>query len=124
MKNLQHFIPGANHWFGRGPKSALAHVTAQAQAAALSSLSELSLLFSSFIPARFLQPKGPRKLKEVQNDLLWIIADITVAARPGRTEPRAKKRRPKPYQNLNRPRSACLQQAGDARRLKFVLVSL
>ena len=114
MKNLQNFLPGANHWLGRGPKSALAHVTAQA--AALSSLSELSLLFSSFIPARFLQPKGPRKLKEVQNDLLCIIADITVAARPGRTEPRAKKRRPKPYQNLTRPRSACLQQAGDARR--------
>ena len=56
MNNLQSFLPGANHWLGRGPKSALARLTTQAQGAALSSLSELSLLFSSFIPMALLQP--------------------------------------------------------------------
>lgn len=61
MKNLQPFLPGANHWLGRGPKSALAHLTTQAQAAALSSLSELSLLFSSFIPEAFLQPNEAKQ---------------------------------------------------------------
>ncbi len=61
MKHLQSFIPGANHWLGRGPKSALAQVTAQAQAAALASLSELSLLFSSFIPAPLLQPNKDKQ---------------------------------------------------------------
>lgn len=60
MNNLQSFLPGANHWLGRGPKSALARLTTQAQGAALSSLSELSLLFSSFIPPALLQPNGAK----------------------------------------------------------------
>lgn len=61
MKHLQPFLPGANHWLGRGPKSALARLTTQAQAAALSSLSELSLFFSSFIPRRLLQPNEAKQ---------------------------------------------------------------
>jgi len=61
MKKIQHLLPGANHWLGRGPKSALAQVTTHAQAAALSSLSELNLLFNSFIPVRLLQPNKTKK---------------------------------------------------------------
>ena len=36
--------------------------------------------------------------------LLEIIAQDQVPDRPGRREPRAVKRRPKPFQKLNRPR--------------------
>jgi len=54
--------------------------------------------------ALWLVRKRPRKQKEVRHDMLIIIAEITVANRSGRTEPRAKKRRPKPYQKLTRPR--------------------
>ena len=48
--------------------------------------------------------KVPRKQKEVRLELLKTIAEITVANRPGRMEPRAKKRRPKNYRYLTRPR--------------------
>jgi len=46
----------------------------------------------------------PQRLQEIIADLLAIIAAATVADRPGRTEPRAVKRRPKPYQRLTQPR--------------------
>jgi len=36
--------------------------------------------------------------------LLELIASDQVPERPGRREPHAVKRRPKPYQKLNRPR--------------------
>ena len=55
MKILQCFLPGFNHCLGRGPKSALARVQAQARAAALSSLSELSLLLGRFVPEGLLE---------------------------------------------------------------------
>ena len=55
MKILQRFLPDFNHCLGRGPKSALAHVQAQARAAALSSLSELSLLLGRFVPEGLLE---------------------------------------------------------------------
>ena len=55
MKILQRFLPGFNHCLGRGPKSALARVQAQARAAALSSLSELSLLLGRFVPEGLLE---------------------------------------------------------------------
>jgi Transposase DDE domain len=38
------------------------------------------------------------------NALLWVIATDQVSLRPNRREPRAVKRRPKPFQLLNRPR--------------------
>jgi len=56
MKKIQHFLPGASRWLGRGPKSTLAQVAAQSQAAALSSLSELSALFGRYIPDTLLNP--------------------------------------------------------------------
>ena len=45
-----------------------------------------------------------KKQRQLMADLLEIIAWDQVPERPGRREPRAVKRRPKPYQLLNRPR--------------------
>ena len=60
MKILQRFLPGFNHCLGRGPKSALARIQAQARAADLSSLSELSLLLGRFVPEGLLE-RAPQK---------------------------------------------------------------
>jgi hypothetical protein len=48
--------------------------------------------------------RSRKKQKQLMSDLLEIIAQDQVPERPGRREPRAVKRRPKPYQLLNRPR--------------------
>ena len=45
-----------------------------------------------------------RKLRSLRTALLHAIARAPVPARPNRTEPRARKRRPKNYQLLNKPR--------------------
>jgi hypothetical protein len=50
------------------------------------------------------QARSQRKQKQLMNQLLEIIARDKLPDRPGRREPRALKRRPKPYQLLNRPR--------------------
>jgi hypothetical protein len=50
------------------------------------------------------QARSQRKQKQLLSQLLEIIARDKVPDRPGRREPRALKRRPKPYQLLNRPR--------------------
>ena len=46
----------------------------------------------------------PRKQDQLIDQMLATIARDRVPARPGRSEPRAKKRRPKNYQLLTRPR--------------------
>ena len=48
--------------------------------------------------------KTPRKQTELINHMLQAIAADPLPPRPGRAEPRAKKRRPKNYQLLNKPR--------------------
>ena len=50
------------------------------------------------------QARSHRKKKQLLARLLELIAKDKVPERPGRREPRAVKRRPKPYQKLNRPR--------------------
>ena len=46
-----------------------------------------------------------------RRDILFkLIAQVTVGQRPGRLEPRARKRRPKPYPWLKVPRSLARQQ--------------
>ena len=50
------------------------------------------------------QARSQTKRKELIARLLELIAQDQVPERPGRREPRAVKRRPKPYQKLNRPR--------------------
>lgn len=49
--------------------------------------------------------KTPRKQAELINCMLQAIAADPLPLRPGRTQPRAKKRRPKNYQLLNKPRN-------------------
>ena len=55
-----------------------------------------------------LQASGtcPRHRAALEKELLRLIASDLVPWRPGRAEPRAKKRRPKNYQLLTRPRHA------------------
>jgi hypothetical protein len=48
--------------------------------------------------------KTPRKQAELINRMLAAIASDPVPFRPGRSEPRARKRRPKTYQLLTQPR--------------------
>ena len=42
--------------------------------------------------------------RQLWEDLLWNLVRDLVRQRPHRTEPRAVKRRPKPYPLLNQPR--------------------
>jgi hypothetical protein len=50
------------------------------------------------------QARSRKKKDQLVARLLELIAQDKVPERPGRREPRAVKRRPKPYQKLNRPR--------------------
>ena len=50
------------------------------------------------------QARSKRKQNQLIIELLEVIARDQVPERPGRLEPRAVKRRPKPYDRLNRPR--------------------
>ncbi len=54
--------------------------------------------------AALAQARSRKKQQQLIARLLEIIARDQVPDRPGRREPRAVKRRPKPYQLLNRPR--------------------
>jgi hypothetical protein len=58
--------------------------------------------------AAFLQASGtsPRQRAALEKELLRLIAFDPAAWRPSRAEPRAKKRRPKNYQLLTKPRHA------------------
>lgn len=51
------------------------------------------------------QARSKKKQRELIEELLKVIALDQVPDRPGRREPRAVKRRPKPYPLLNKPRS-------------------
>jgi len=46
----------------------------------------------------------PRNQQRIIDEMLLIIAEETVPLRENRVEPRALKRRPKPYQRLTKPR--------------------
>jgi len=50
------------------------------------------------------QARSKKKQNQLIVELLAVIARDQVPDRPDRLEPRAVKRRPKPYQLLNRPR--------------------
>jgi hypothetical protein len=50
------------------------------------------------------QARSKKQQRQLLAELLGVIARDPVPERPGRREPRAVKRRPKPYQLLNRPR--------------------
>ena len=55
------------------------------------------------------QARSRKKQKQLVAQLLQIIAQDQVPDRPGRRDPRAVKRRPKPYQLLNRPRHLMIE---------------
>ena len=50
------------------------------------------------------QARSRKKQRELVAELLTILARDAIPERPGRVEPRAVKRRPKPFPLLNRPR--------------------
>jgi hypothetical protein len=50
------------------------------------------------------QARSQKKQRELVAELLAVLARDAVPERPGRVEPRAVKRRPKPFPLLNRPR--------------------
>jgi len=50
------------------------------------------------------QAKTAKKRRQLWDDLLRSLAEDLVPERPGRREPRAVKRRPKPYPRFNKPR--------------------
>ena len=50
------------------------------------------------------QAKTAKIRREIWADLLRTLADDLVPERPGRREPRAVKKRPKPHPRLNKPR--------------------
>lgn len=57
-----------------------------------------------YLDAMRSHPGKPRRQRRIFHQLLATLADQVVPYRPGRAEPRAKKRRPKNYQLLTRPR--------------------
>jgi hypothetical protein len=52
---------------------------------------------------------GPAERQRLLNNLYKLIAGLIVLDRPGRREPRAVKRRPKPYQLMSAPRHIMLE---------------
>lgn len=67
---------------------------------------------------------GTRKQTEAPDaisELLLLVAEQSVANRPGRIEPRAVKRRPKPYSLLTKPRGEAredVKKYGHPKKLK------
>lgn len=61
-------------------------------------------LLRQWLPQAAAYYEQPRKLTRWHEELLEAIASVQNPLRPGRREPRAKKRRPKSYQLLTKPR--------------------
>lgn len=57
-----------------------------------------------------LQASGPEQLPEILQALWQALVVHRVGDRPGRVEPRARKRRPKPYRLLSEPRKKALRK--------------
>jgi hypothetical protein len=62
----------------------------------------------NFIPK--LEPANSKKRQKLYRSLLKVIVHKTVPDRPARTEPRAKKRRPKAYPVMTKPRNQLRKQ--------------
>ncbi|MGB4225905.1 MAG: IS4 family transposase, partial [Candidatus Dechloromonas phosphoritropha] len=66
-------------------------------------------------------PFASRSHHNIHSELFVLIAQQQVANRPGRIEPRAVKRRPKPYPMLTKPRNlakAIVMKNGHLKKLK------
>ena len=81
-----------------------------AEAAATYAVSRTRISFKGAVDAArsFYQAmrlaRSQRNLRRLYRRLLEVLACDLVPLRPGRSEPRAVKRRPKPYQRLTKPR--------------------
>jgi hypothetical protein len=80
------------------------------EAAALSEVPVEQISFKGTVDATveyslaLVQAHSQKAQRELVADLLAVIAEDALPERPGRCEPRAVKRRPKPYALLNKPR--------------------
>lgn len=83
-----------------------------AQAAELSGLHPRELSFKHTVQMWTQWPllRANRSARRLQAQLFALIAQVIVGHRPGRLEPRARKRRPKPYPWLKVPRAQARQQ--------------
>lgn len=68
-------------------------------------------------PVLLVMAPGKRR-DAVVDELLDAVASGRVAERPGRCEPRVKRRRPKTYQLLKKPRHEMVEQMHRGKRLK------
>ncbi len=55
------------------------------------------------------------QLVTIYEDMLQAVASHEIANRPNRLEPRQRKRRPKPYELMNKPRSQARKQESKTR---------
>ena len=83
-----------------------------AQAALVSGLQPRELSFKHTVQmwTQWISPRSGCDCDSQRNNLFRLIAQVTVGHRPGRLEPRARKRRPKPYPWLKVPRALARQQ--------------
>jgi len=82
---------------------------------------QLSFKHTLQIWAAWSQRQFLSSTKEDTATLFVLIAQIRVADRPGRVEPRAVKRRPKPYPRLDKPRRKArmeIERRGHAKKLR------
>ncbi len=82
---------------------------------------QLSFKHTLQIWAAWSQRQFLSKSGEDTATLFVLIAKIRVADRPGRVEPRAVKRRPKPYPRLDKPRREArmeIERRGHAKKLR------
>ena len=94
-----------------------------AQSASLSDLlpRQISFKHTLQIWSAYRHQNGAVDDEEALNILCVLIAESSVGNRPGRTEPRAVKRRPKPYSLLMKPRNearAAVKKHGHPRKQK------
>lgn len=98
-KELEMFLIGYNFVRALMLEATLAHSVALDRVSfkgTVDSLRQFSLAIA--------QAPTKKKQNQLRRRLLEVIARDQVPERPGRSEPRAIKRRPKTYQRLNRPR--------------------
>ena len=83
-----------------------------AQAALASGLQPRELSFKHTVQmwTQWLSSRPDWQSDQLRNNLFRLIAQVRVGPRPGRLEPRARKRRPKPYPWLKVPHTVARQQ--------------
>lgn len=93
------------HWIGYNLIRALMGQTARQHGVALDRISFHGTLdaVNNYAP-QIAAARTKKRCRELLEDLRSFLAHDLAPERPGRREPRAVKRRPKPYAMLNKPR--------------------